>query len=427
MSGYITIPVRGAAARWATGALGVVAALVAIVVCVEWAIAETVVYRSRRLSIPLVVLDMVYRFEPENPDVLYLVGTYQMDDAQPPDMETAGRLLDRAAALAPNRSKVWLAIARHREQTGLIAEAEQACHRAAALAPYHWRPVFALANVYVRQGRTDEALPLLRRAVELNPELAQIAARTVWGATDGDVDAVSRVIGGTPDGQLALVAIMFGEKRLDDALALWLRAADGRATDPAVADQGRKLAEAFLATGRTDGFMAVWGALDAAHAPTLDALSNSGFEDPPATQQQPSPFGWTLTQASDARVSMGEGRDGGRSLRVDYNAQGGVNFTHATQYVKVRPGARLTLTFWAATDGLQTGGAPVVTIGDATKSGDPIASRPLPSGTTGWTEYRVDLTGPASGMAVVRVARVTCGEVCPIFGTLRIDDMRIGG
>jgi tetratricopeptide (TPR) repeat protein len=422
--GYFNIRVSSAAMRWVVCVAVVVAALVAIAISARWAIAETVLFVAARTPVPVGALERAYAFEPSNPDTAFALGTYYMDTAQQPDLDAAGRLLDAAAADAPNRSAVWLAVGRQREIAGRTDEAEHAFERAGALAPYHWSPPWALGNLYVRQGRLDAAAAPLRRAVELDAEMAPLAVRTVWMASDRDLGATVRSFNGNAASESALVGLLVSEKRLDDAVKLWRWLAAVHTGNAQVADQGRQLAVALLAAGRGADYIDILSAVDPEHVPALGRLANAGFEEPIA-ERAATPFEWTVMQAPEAHVSLDAGREGGKALRVDYTSKGGAAFTHATEFVRVTPGAPYTVTFWAATRELQTGGAPYVAVYDAANDAQAIATAPLASGTTEWTQYRVTFKGPASGIAAIRVGRAPCGDMCPIFGTIRIDDLAL--
>jgi hypothetical protein len=422
--GYFTIRLGNPIIRWGLCVVIVAVAGVCAVSVVQRALAESALQLSTRYPLPPVVLERAYAFEPDNPEASYRLAVYYMDAAQPPNLDEAGRLLDESLALAPNRVPGWLALGRRFELQGLQADAEQAYQRAASLAPAFWRPQWALGNLYVRQGRMAEAADALGLAARRNSELFPLALKTVWLATDGDADVAARVAGSDYRGRAAFMGFLISQEQIDRALAEWRALAAEDATNAEVAAQGRALAARLLAAGRVDEALGIWAALAPGSEPVPDRVQNPGFEEPVADRAD-SPFSWTVTQAPEARVSLDGGRSGGKALRVDYKVKNSGAFSHASEFVRVRPGAAYTLSFWAKTDDLQSGGLPSVGVGDAANREPGSASHVLRSGTSDWTEYRIAFKAPSSGLVSVSVGRAGCGDVCPIYGTIWIDDISL--
>jgi tetratricopeptide (TPR) repeat protein len=401
-----------------------VAAAVGAVSVVRRALAETVLQLSVRYPLPPAALARAYALEPDNPEAAYRLASYDMDAAQPPNLAEAARLLDESLALAPRRVPTWLALGRRFELEGREADAEQAYLRAASLAPSFWKPQWVLGNLYVRQGRTAEGIEALGRASDRNTDIIALAIRTAWRATDGDVAAASRAAGGSLRGRSDLLEFLVQQQQVDAALATWTDLAGVYPDASAVPLLGRAIANQLLAAGRPDDALRIWARLTPGSVPGLERIQNPGF-DAPIDESAGSPFSWAVTQAPEARVSVDLGRSGTKALRVDYKVKNSGGFTHASEYVRVRPGAAYTLSFWARTDDLQSGGLPSVGVGDAANREPGSATRVLPAGTSDWTEYHVDFKAPSSGLVVVAVSRASCGDVCPIYGTVWIDDISL--
>jgi tetratricopeptide (TPR) repeat protein len=423
-AGYLVVPVRAAGLRWGACALVLAAVAWGVVEAGRTAVAETVLFVATQYPLPPQALTRAYTLDPANPDAAYRLGLYHMDFAAPPDYDAAGRFLAESLHYGPKRLQTWLALGRHREVTGDLEQAEAAYRQAAALAPAYWRPQWALGNLYIRQGRIEEGVEALGAAADRYGEIARLGIQTVWRATGGDLRATTRAAGTRLYGRSALLDFLLAEKRVDDALPVWAALAREHPGDPAVVSHGQALAPALLAAGRAEEAIAVWSTIAPEAAAEPGRISNAGFEEAVA-ERAASPFVWTVTQSSAARASVDAGRSGGKALRVDYAVQSGEAASHASQFVRVRPGGAYTLVFWARTADLQSGGLPFVSVGDAAGREGPGSRQTLPLGTSEWTEYRVGFTAPANGLVSVRVGRESCGEVCPIFGTIWIDDLAL--
>jgi hypothetical protein len=419
-NGHLTFRLRNLAVRWALCLLVCAGAAWMIFISSRWAIAETALYVTPTPQ----VLAGARNFQPGNPEISYRLGTYHLDLAQPPDMEIAARLLNESIAVAPNRYATWLALGRARERAGDAAGAENAFQRALALAPNYAQTRWQAGNFFLRNDRLQEAIEQMRLASEARPSLVPSAIRIVWRATGEDLAATTRVTGESRAAQAALVDFLIEQKRFDDATALWRKLADTGGADPTIDARGRVLANALLESGDAGKAVSVWASLTPDRPPVVDEIQNAGFEKALA-ERTDSPFDWTVTQAQGAIVRGDVGRSGGRSLRVDYNAGGGPSFTHAVQMLQVRPGASYELRFWARTENLKTGGPPALSIVDGSGNSAGATSPAFPIDTSNWAQFAVDFTGPASGVVIVRFGRVSCGAVCPIFGTVWLDDLEL--
>jgi hypothetical protein len=420
--GYYVRPLPGAA-RWAACLVAVGAFAWGASVAARVAASDTLVNLAIRYPVPPSVLETARSIDPSNAEAAYRVGLYHLDAERPPDYEAAGAELERAIALSPNRSSYYLALGRQREATNRDGDAEASYGRARDLAPSSWKPVWALGNLYVRQSRIPEAAEALGAAARANPELAALAARTLWRASGGDVALASKAAGDSLEGRLELASFLVGEKKLDEALAIWRDAARERPGDERVAASGEALASALASAGRGAEATDLWRAASPAGAPAVGTLANGGFEEPVA-EKASGKFEWAVNQSPDARVALGAGREGGKSLRVDYSVETGAGLTNASQYVLVAPGARYTLSFWASTDDLKSGGPAAVTVSDPGGKAQAV-STPIALGTTPWRRYDLTFTGPPGGLAIVSIGRPSCGDVCPIFGGLSVDDLSL--
>lgn len=412
-------------ARWLVAGAVCIAALGGAVVAVRWGVAESAIALTERGPVPFPLIEYARAYQPSNPQTSYLIGMYKIDSAQPPDLEGAGTFLEEAVRMAPNRPEYWLALGRQREMTGRIDEAEQALRQAAAVAPYHWKPKWTLGNLYIRAGRIADAVTPLRVASELHPQMAPMAAKTIWDATGrGDVQLLQSVTGTSAAGRAAYVGLWTSEGKLDEALTRWNELVTEFGTLPVVAQTGMQLANALRAAGRGGDYADIVSRLNPERAAHMDTVANAGFDEP-ISESESSPFAWTVGRSAEARVFVDAGRTGGKALRIDYNSKGGASFQHVTQTVRVQPGVTYLLSAWAIAEKLASGGPPSISVADASGSAAVLGTVSVPVAATEWTQISVRFTAPPSGLVTVRIGRETCGPVCPIIGTVRFDDMAL--
>lgn len=423
--GYLRFRVSRPAVRWTialavVGISGVAAAFV-----IRWGIAESIVDTASREAVTVELIDAARRLEPGNPETAYISALYALDNAQPPDIDGAGRLLDIAVAVAPNRPTYWMALGRQREIAGRIDEAEQAMLHAIGVAPSHWKPRWMLGNLYVRQGRFQDAVGPLSEASRLNPGMSALAARTIWSATGrGDIALLEAVTSSSTAGRAAVVGLWVSEGRLDEALLRWNELSSEAGLSQVVIDSGRQLAEALRIAGRGADYADISSRLNPERGAALDTIANAGFEGP-ISESETSPFAWKAVRSPEARVSVDAGHGGGKALRIDYNSKGGASYQHAAQTVRVEAGASYVLSIWVIADKLQSGGPPSVRVIDASGSASTLGTVSVPSTATEWTQISLRFTAPPSGLVTIHIERNPCGAVCPILGTVRFDDVTL--
>lgn len=423
-SGYARLRIGSPALRWTLAVATVVLAAFCAVTIIRWGIAESIVATAGRFAVTRELIEAAHRYQPANPETAYIAGLYALDSAQPPDVEGAGRLLDMAVSLAPNRPVYWLAVGRQREIVGR-PDAEEAFLRAASIAPSHWKPRWMLGNLYVRQGRFREAVDPLREASRLNPTMAPLAARTIWSATGrGDVELVNSLTSSTDSGRAALIGLWVSEGRLDEARARWNELVADFGLGVYAAESGRQLADALRVAGRGADYADITSQLYPARSAIPETIANPGFDEP-ISESEASPFAWKVVRSQEARISVDAGRSDGKALRIDYNSKGGARFDHAVQSVRVQPGAAYDLSLWVIAEKLQTGGPPAVSIVDGSEAGTVLGTTAVPASATQWTQLTVRFTAPPSGLVTIRIGRESCGQVCPIIGTVRFDDVSL--
>lgn len=425
MEGQLTLPVRSSALRWGV-AVGLAAvALVAAYASARWAVAGTILYAAERSPVPSSALVRAHDLDPSNPKASYLLGIYYLDAAQPPDLDAAATYLDAAVALAPNRDVYWLAVGRKRELSGDVPGAVEAFERARALAPNQWRAAWMLGNLYVRQGDLKRAVGELTIVSSANPEMTPLAIRTVWMASDGDLKLTRDVAGDTADGRIALMSFFLGRKDFDGAVAMWREVVREYPDVARSAWQGKQLSDVLLEAGRGREAVEVLGAIAPDSVPGEGVVANGGFESPISAKKAESPFEWTIRQVDGARVSLGQGRTSQRALQIDYESGSVGAIVHATEMARVEPGASYVLSAWVATDDLRSGGPPAIAVSDVASGAKVLANQVLPVGTEPWQQIRLSFVAPESGLISIGVGRAPCGPVCPIFGSVRVDDISL--
>jgi hypothetical protein len=379
------------------------------------------------------------RLAPDDPISHWNAGQIAFKEFTPEQLAAAVHYFEQAVALSPNDYRLWMDLARAREQSGDPQGGEKALRRAVELAPSYAYPRWFLGNLLLRQGRRDEAFVELRRAGEgekrLRPQIFSLA----WRVYGEDIETVQRVVGDSAAARADLAVYLIGQGHIDEALRVWasLSAAEKKEQNETA---GEALVKALIAAKR---YRAV---LDASRdlapqgtsgIPPVEQFFNGGFESDNGAAVAANVFGWQVDSSNEAQIAIDPrtGHLGSRSLRVVFNAPTNLRFHNISQLVVVEPSTTYRFECYALARNLRTAGAPKIEVVDAADEKVTLgASQPLAIESSDWQRVTIDFKTPEKAEAVkVRTSRAPCGPkmaVCPIMGLVWYDDFnlqRIGG
>jgi tetratricopeptide (TPR) repeat protein len=346
-------------------------------------------------------------------------------------VEEATVAYERAIALRPNHYMLWLELGRARDQLDDQQRALEAFNEAARLAPHYAQPHWQLGNVLFRMGRRDEAFAELRRAAMSDVTMLPAAIDLAWAAYAGDTRAIEQVFQPQTNAWRLAMARFFA-KHGKPAEALEQFRAAGQTQDyerrAFLLDllTARQYAEAYEVW--SSGLETKNGGRRSGIGQITDGSFESGlkFDDPG--------FGWQLARGAQAlRFSLdtAEPKEGAHSIRIDFNGEYNPALAVMSQLVLVERGSRYRLHFASRSQEMVTGGLPVITVSDASSSGNGRSlaeSIPLPPGSNDWQDQALEFTtGDETNAVILSVVRQSCGSgPCPIFGRIWLDQFSLG-
>jgi tetratricopeptide (TPR) repeat protein len=307
-----------------------------------------------------------------------------------------------------------LELGRGYESDNQVTQAERAYQQAQTLAPRYFETHWALANFYLRNTRTEEALRAFRTALELSGEKAgETDARAALNA----YEAVSQGLGmnlvalrqiAPPDAraQAYLAKYLAEHQALDAALEIWRGL-------PTSAQRERhdilpSLLAAAQASGRFQEARELWRAailskgLPDWTAPNL--IYNGGFE----REFIPDAAGFDWQATSHAEVFLRrddvQAHTGRYVWRMTFAAQMKSELNGPTQLLVVEPNKAYRLRFFAKTTKVPDN-APFIELTDAERPQLFAVRAPVPTGTQEWREVALTFTTPAETRALRLVIR----------------------
>jgi hypothetical protein len=324
----------------------------------------------------------------------------------------------QAALARPDDYVLWLSLARASELNGDTTGAAAAARQAVPLAPDYAEPHYQLGNILLRAGRRDEAFKELRLAGASNPTLLTGIIDLAWRVSGGDVQFVTQAIQpGTPAAYQSLGQYFRQRQEVAAAIAMYLAA--GNASEE---DRRSYLGE-LIATKRFKEAAALWKlARQDGAAPGV--MVDPGFEQE-SNLKDPG-FGWRIGE-KDAGFHLSldtdKPREGRSSLVIQFTGESDPASAVISQLVLVDQGTHYRLRFAARSEGLVSGGLPLVIVKDAVDEKVLGESEKFPT-TDGWRDYTIDFSvGSSAGAVRIEVQRQLCSKSpCPIFGHLWLDN-----
>jgi hypothetical protein len=283
-----------------------------------------------------------------------------------------------------------------------------------------------LGNFLIRQGRAEEAIDELKWTTENNVIYRDQAFALVWNYFGNDVAKVEQLADDRPDVKAGLAYFFATHDRPEDSLRIWNTLSKN---EKAIENRtARGIAQTMLEK------RAFWEGVEFAKQSGIDtnasieAITNPGFEST-IVPVNDTIFGWKIDRA-DAKAENSADpsvrRSGIRSLRTVFRNYVKPTFYGVWQNVAVKPNAHYILRLWVRTENLKSGGLPLIEIVNASDDKGIAVSKPFPTGTNDWSEVTVEFTTPEiCGGVFIRTSRETCGENCPLTGTMWLDDFEL--
>jgi hypothetical protein len=419
-SAHKTIKIDSTLRRVLAIAIGI-AALLAAFWPLKWGLANMAAIRSDNKEIT----EYTAAVAPDDPQTHYAAAVLLEKSFAPGDIDKALREYEVAAALSPNNYLFWVGLGQARSRSGDAEGAEAAFRRALDLAPNYARVHWALGNLLVRQGRSQEGFEHIRTAVAADAMYTDAAAITAWQLFDGDLGQVHAALSDSPRLNAALASILAKENRFDEALAIWSKLPPaGRSGD--LKETGKLLMNLLTAAKRYRDLSRVSGdVLGGPDTFLVGQISNGGFEEGLKTQDA-SVFEWQIAAGQQPQIALtnGQKRTGNNSLVLIFNSTESREFRGISQTVAVEPGKDYEFVVFYRSD-LKSEGEIRWEIADAV-SGRVFARTEKASDRSDWSPLRARFSVPAtSDGVVVRLVRENCGIVCPISGNLWFDDASV--
>jgi cytochrome c-type biogenesis protein CcmH/NrfG len=379
---------------------------------------------------------LAVNYAPFNPQVLAAHGKYLLYRAEVSQPAEGLARLESAVKASPFDFRFWLELGRGYESDNQLARAERTYQQAQTLAPRYFETHWALANFYLRNTRTEEALRAFRTALELSGEkVGETDARAALNAYEAVAQGLGMNLGALrqiapPDAraQAYLAKYLAEHQALDAALEIW------RGLPASVQRERQDILPSVLAAAQTSGRFQeareLWRTSALSNgAPDWEVLNliyNGGFEREFITS--PAGFDWQPTSHTEVLLRRDDAQaHAGRYVwRMTFAAQMKSELNGPAQLLVVEPNKPYRLRFFAKTTKVPDN-APFIELTDAERPQLFAVRAPVPTGTQDWREVVLTFTTPAETRALrlairaPQLTEVNTGRIAEVW----LDDLSL--
>ena len=251
---------------------------------------------------------------------------------------TIEAVLLKAAGMAPFLAEPWMRLGIFYEARD-PRKAEQLLLRSAAV-DHTFKPVWTLANFYLRENNPALFWKYARRALELTEPRAYAPEPVFdlcWRASSNAADILAYAIPDKPFVRAAYVRYLLGQHRVEPALVAWRTLHH----DPADLLAGYELTEELIAANHPAEALEVWNASHSG-SPTEPSAGHSLTNAELASEPTGRGFDWRLEPSAGATLQY---FPDGREIRVQLDGSQSDDIELLIQNVPVVPAARYRFSF----------------------------------------------------------------------------------
>lgn len=409
-----------------TLAVVVILTIVSAWFAIRWQLSEMLSAITRREDPNAVrIADLALRWAPSNPQASRfraLIG----QDAAPTDTRTAVEMAENTVRLAPNDFRWRIELARALAQDEQFERAEDEFERAVELAPSYAAVRWAFGNFLMRQDRIDEAFAQLKIAAAGNGFYRDQVFSLAWDYFGKDALQLESIAADNSQSRTQLAYFFAARGRAEDALRNWNYLNDDEKAQNS--SFLKVMAQGVFEQGHFPVALQFEKELGIDEETKAEAITNGSFEKI-LNGENKSRFTWQVTRnipkleiASDQNVK----RTGNRSVRLAFRGFNRPELSNLSQVVVVSPQKKYRLRSWVRTENLKSIGTPMLDILNANDNKPIARSQPFATGSNDWQEIILDFTTPENCTAItIRTIRASCGEDCPMTGTVWYDDFEL--
>ncbi len=382
------------------------------------------VYRAQRYADSVQVQDIQHaiRLLPGNAELPNLLGVRL--SASNLDRGVAIANFRRAVDLNPDRGPYWLDLASLYQVSGEVEQENAALQSALSAEPGNPEIAAEAAQLFLASGQPDRAFPLVRQALEENPDAADSLLPVCWRENGNAKLILAEAIPPRPELQVAFLRVLVEQGESAAASDVWQAIVAGhKAFPPQISFF---YFDYLLREHDVAGFDRGWHALATlapeigAYLPNDNLIVNAGFEQPLLN----SGFDWRFQTVDHVAVGVDDrvAHSGTRSLALSYDGNAAYD-SGWIQFVPVQGNAEYDFSVWVKSENVTSSSGPRIAIVDAYNE-DTLLLTDDVLDTHPWQELKSSFR-VAPDTALLKVSIIRAPANTRIRGRVWMDDLRL--
>jgi hypothetical protein len=373
---------------------------------------------------------MAIQWEPWNPEYRAGLARALQRPLKPGDLPEVISSYEKAIQLSPQNATYWARLGQAYDWAGRGRDARIAYERARFLYPNSPAMNWAIGNFYFREGKMEQALHAVQKAVSGDPDLRRPAFDLAWRATaDGDLIA-REMIPPQADIYFSYLDYLLATERLGEATKVWGRLiALGL---PFNSQAAFPYLDALIQRRQIHQLTSAWSVLRKRNPSTLSTsthdinlVTNGDFE----SQILNGGLDWRINPTAGAVVSLDSLTffDGLRSLRISFDGKQNISDALIFQYVPVKPNTFYLFNGHMRAQGITTDSGPRFQIRDADDPDGFFLQSEGVVGNSPWLRQELEFkSAPDTRLLEIRVARPSSAKFDGrIAGTVWVDQVAL--
>lgn len=381
----------------------------------------------------LPALSRACALEPGNAARLLALGRHYFRQPKGAGLRSALELYQQSLQRNPFNPWCWSQLSFLYKAKGDLINAEQAIQAAERLNPLSASMAVSSALLKMDQGRADEAMDRLRKALEYDPTSETEVFELCWDLELSPSEILERIIPPGPAYLLDYIGFLVNNEQAGEATAVWQRLL--RQPQPfSMQGADRRVAayiDALLHRHEPDKAADVWKQyveLSPERRVAVEAgnlVTNGGFD----ADLLNGGFDWRFVPDDHARVRLDTQfkQTGRRSLFIEFDGRENLKFQNVYQLIPVEPSTAYHFSASIRTEGITSDMGPHFEIRDYYASNQLLGSTDGLVGTHEWTEQALQITtGPDTLLLSIHIVRTPSWRLADrLEGRVWVDHVRL--
>ena len=371
------------------------------------------------------------RWNPDNPELWRYIARAKLLSLDDANLQEGAAAYRQVLTRNPFDPWAWEGLAAIESRLGDSQREEAVLRGWIAAIPHSPPAAWALANLLLQQGRSEEAFPLFRIAVTDDPSLRLAVFDLGWKLLGDPQRILEELVPADLQARMDYLNFLVWRKgQIRESYVVWEQIFPARTE--AVLKQSEAYVEALASSGFGPDAERAWKQIiqetsGIGPRESGERSTNGDFEAP----LRNAGLDWHLAQGSGYQITLDnfQSQNGTRSLRVQFDGTTNPDFSSVQQWVPVEPNTSYHFRAFIKSENISTDNGMFLEL--ATVGAPPKESWTRSTenrvGSNPWTREELDFgTGPSTQVIFVRLRRSKSSKLNNLLqGTVWLDNVSL--